>query len=202
MLKNYDRYKNIDSKKYNKFSIQKLLWRKPSDKIIIPEIKKIKNLDILDVGIGTAWYAKVFLSQNNKITGVDINPHLCEENIEIIKAKATDFASKILEKKEMVFSSWTSEYLSPDDFLQFLNECKKVLKPRGILQFTIIANKAWGSFYIKAAKLKGIIKYNYSKKEIEKMLVEKSFSVKKILNLNSYGKIPWAYYFECEFINE
>ena len=52
-MKNYNRYKSISNKQYEKKGIMYYLCRKPSDKKIFPIINKIKNKEVLEIGIGT-----------------------------------------------------------------------------------------------------------------------------------------------------
>lgn len=195
-MKNYERYKSINGKQYEKKGIMHCLCRKPSDKKIFPIINKIKNKEVLEIGLGTGYYTKTFLKNKCKVIGVDINPHLGKElGIKVIKAKADDFSKYLKNKKfDVVASFWMTEYLDKNQFENFIKESKKVLKKNGKLITTVISNKGLGWLYIFFAKtIKGINKYYYSEKQITNSLKEKEFNSVQIIKLNSWLGIPWAY---------
>jgi ubiquinone/menaquinone biosynthesis C-methylase UbiE len=86
-MKNYDRYKSVTSVAYGKKGIMDYLAKIPSDKKLIPLISQIKDKNILDVGLGTGYYTR-FLIEDNEITGIDQNPHLCKLPIKVYKGDA------------------------------------------------------------------------------------------------------------------
>jgi cyclopropane fatty-acyl-phospholipid synthase-like methyltransferase len=169
--------------------------RKPSDrKIIIPRISQIKGKRILDVGLGTGWYTK-FLLKDNKVVGVDQNPHLCRLPITVHKGDATQLAGLVGEERfDVVLSTWMTEYLNGQQLQQFFNAARKVLKNDGKLMCTMISKCGFGFLYVTAAKIiRGIDKYNYTRKYVRDTLKEAGFTDIEIINLNSWLYIPWAY---------
>lgn len=193
-MENYERYKNVTADSYEKKGIMYYLCQIPSDKKLIPLLSKIENKKILDVGCGSGLYTK-FLTEKNKVTGIDQNPHLCRLSIPVHKGDATRFSNIIgNEKFDIVISTWMTEYLNYEQLTAFLTESKKMLNEQGMFVSTFISAYCIGYTYVKLAKiLKGIDKYCYSKTKIEKLLSQTGFKKIKFINLNSWLKIPWAY---------
>ena len=193
-MKNYDRYKNITSETYEKKGIMNYLAKIPSDKKLIPLISQIKDKDILDVGLGTGYYTRLLI-EDNKVTGVDQNPHLCKLPIKVYKGDATELAKLVKgEKFDIVFSTWMTEYLDEEQLSVFFAESKKVLKDDGTFITTVISKYGLGFVYITMAKLlRGINKYYYHPREVIKKLKATGFSDVKIIKLNSWLHVPWAY---------
>jgi len=193
-MHNYERYKTVTAESYEKKGILYRV-RKPSDDgMIIPLISHIKGKRILDVGLGTGWYTK-FLLEDNAIVGIDQNPHLCRLSITVHKGDATKLTELVGgEKFDVVLSTWMTEYLDGQQLQQFFNEARKVLKDDGQLMTTIISKYGFGFLYITAAKMiRGIDKYNYTRKSTLDMLGKAGFTDIEIINLNSWLYIPWAY---------
>jgi ubiquinone/menaquinone biosynthesis C-methylase UbiE len=193
-MKNYERYKSVNAEDYDKKSLMSLFCRIPSDRKIIPYISCLNNKKILDVGLGTGFYTKI-LMENNKVVGIDQNIHLCKLSIPLYKGDATQLSNIVgNEKFDVVFSTWMTEYLNPDQLSSFLTEAKKVLNEQGMLISTFISNYCLGCAYIKLAKiLKNIDKYYYSKKQILELISQAGFKDIEIININSWLNIPWAY---------
>ncbi|MGA2914999.1 MAG: class I SAM-dependent methyltransferase [Sedimentisphaerales bacterium] len=188
-MENYERYKNITADSYEKKRIMYYLCQIPSDK------------KILDVGCGSGLYTK-FLIKKNKVVGIDQNPHLCRLSIPLHKGDATQL-SKIIgdEKFDMVFSTWMTKYLNPEQLSAFLSEAEKVLNKQGIFISTFISNYCLGCAYIKFAKqLKNVDKHRYSKKQISELIDRVGFRNIEIININSRLNIPWAYLATAEKI--
>lgn len=192
--KNWERYKNILPKDYDKRGISYFIFRLPSDKKIMPIIHQIKRKKICDVGCGTGYYTKI-LAKNNYVIGIEKNPHLSRHlKIKVIEGNAVDFSKKLKEKFDIVFSTWMTEYLKKDDLLLFLKESLKVLKPRGKIITTIISDTGLGKLYtFLAKKIKKIDKYCYSSKDVIKFLAKAKFKNIEIIKLNSWFSIPWAF---------
>jgi ubiquinone/menaquinone biosynthesis C-methylase UbiE len=193
-MKNYERYKSVNTADYDKKTFMSLLCRIPSDRKIIPYIAGLKGKKILDVGLGTGYYTKI-LVEKNKVVGIDQNIHLCRLSIPLYKGDATQL-SKIVgdEKFDIVFSTWMTEYLNPEQLSAFLGEAKKVLNEQGIFVSTFISNYCFGYAYVKLAKiLKNIDKFCYSKKQILELISQAGFKDIEIINISSWLNIPWAY---------
>jgi SAM-dependent methyltransferase len=170
------------------------LVRIPSDKKLIPLIAGIKGKKILDVGLGTGRYTRLLLN-DNKVIGVDQNPHLCQLPIKIHQGDATQLAELAGDEKfDVVFSTWLTEYLNPEQLSGFFRQAKTVLTNKGQLISTVISKHGFGFLYITAAKLlKDISKYNYDEHQVRNKLREAGFTDVSIVNLSSWLSIPWAY---------
>jgi SAM-dependent methyltransferase len=193
-MENYDRYKTATAESYEKKGVMDYLVRIQSDRRLIPLIGGIKGKRILDVGLGTGRYTRLLL-QANQVVGVDRNPHLCPFQIEVHRGDATQLAELVgAERFDIVFSTWMTEYLSPEQLSGFFRQAKMVLNDNGELMSTIISKYGFGFLYVTAAKLlRGIDKYNYTKERVVDMLREAGFADIEIINLNSWLYIPWAY---------
>ena len=195
-MKNFERYKTTNAKNYDKMGFCYLLWRKPSDRKMFPLIQSITKKNVCDVGCGTGYYSKLFLKNNNYTIGIDQNTHLSNGlDMNVIEADATGFSSETNNKKiDVVFSAWMTEYLNEEQLLSFFEESYKVLDEEGELITTVISKRGWGYLYIKLAKLiKKIGKYNYKKEKIVHLLNQAGFQNIKIISLNSWLSVPWAY---------
>ena len=170
------------------------LVRIPSDKKLVPIISQIKGKKILDVGPGTGRYTSLLL-KDNEVVGIDRNPHLCRLPIKVHQGDATQLAQLVEANSfDMVFSTWMTEYLNPEQLVVFLGETKKVLNEQGMLISTFISNHCFGYAYITLAKmLKNIDKYYYSKKQILELISHAGFKDIEIVNVSSWLGIPWAY---------
>jgi ubiquinone/menaquinone biosynthesis C-methylase UbiE len=193
-MANVDRYKAQTAESYEKKCLMDYLVRIPSDKKLVPLISQIKGKKILDVGPGTGRYTKLLLS-NNEVIGIDRNPHLCRLPIKVLQADATQFVGLVGSQSfDMVFSTWMTEYLNPQQLGTFFRQAKAAIKQGGELVTTIVSKHGFGFLYITAAKMiRGIDKYNYSKREVCDILREAGFKEISIVNLSSWLGIPWAY---------
>jgi cyclopropane fatty-acyl-phospholipid synthase-like methyltransferase len=193
-MANYDRYKTVTTESFEKKDIMEYLVRIPSDKKLLPIISQIKGKKILDVGLGTGCYTKLLL-KDNEVVGVDQNPHLCRLPIKVHKGDATQLAQLVeTHSFDTVFSTWMTEYLNPEQLSSFFKQSRMALKQGGKLVTTVISKHGFGFLYITAAGLlRGVSKYNYSKREVCDKLREAGFKEISIVNLNSWLGVPWAY---------
>jgi ubiquinone/menaquinone biosynthesis C-methylase UbiE len=194
MNKNYDRYAGITAEQYDKKTIMSYFCRIPADRKLLPILEGIKNSNILDVGLGTGRYTQLLTTQN-RVTGIDTNPHLCKLPITVHKGDAGDISRLVgSEKFDVVLSTWMTEYLNCDQLRAFFEESKKVLAERGRLMTTMISKYGFGFLYVAAAKLiRSIDKYNYKQKKVVNMLEDTGFCDIEIINLYSWLYVPWAY---------
>jgi ubiquinone/menaquinone biosynthesis C-methylase UbiE len=193
-MANYERYKQETAESYEKKCLMDYLVRIPSDKKLLPIISKIKGKKILDVGPGTGRYTKILLNDNDVI-GIDRNPHLCRVPIKVLSADATQFVGLVGPQSfDTVFSTWMTEYLNPEQLSVFFQQARIAIKQGGELVTTIVSKHGFGFLYITAAGLlRGVSKYNYSKREVSDKLRDAGFKEISIVNLNSWLGIPWAY---------
>jgi len=191
---NYDRYKTVTTESFDKKDVMYYLVRIQSDRKLIPFISQIKGKKILDVGPGSGRYTKLLLN-DNEVIGIDRNPHLCRLPIKVLQADATQFVGLVgAQSFDMVFSTWMTEYLNPQQLGTFFRQARSAIKQGGELVTTIVSKHGFGFLYITAAKMiRGIDKYNYSKREVCDILREAGFKEISIVNLSSWLGIPWAY---------
>jgi ubiquinone/menaquinone biosynthesis C-methylase UbiE len=197
-MANYDRYKAETAESYEKRCLMDYLVRIPSDKKLVPIILQIKGKKILDVGPGTGRYTSLLL-KDNEVVGIDRNPHLCRLPIKVLQSDATQFVGLVGARSfDTVFSTWMTEYLNPEQLSTFFKQARMALKENGELVTTIVSKCGFGFLYINAAKMiRGTDKYNYTKKTVANMLKEAGFADIKIINLDSWLHIPWAYLIVC-----
>lgn len=193
-MANYDRYKTETSASYEKKCLMDYLVRIPSDKKLVPFISQIKGKKILDVGPGSGRYTSLLL-KDNEVLGIDRNPHLCRLPIKVLKADATQFVGLVgVQSFDMVFSTWMTEYLNPEQLSSFFKQVRIAVKPGGEFVTTIVSKHGFGFLYITAAGLlRGVKKYNYSKREVSDKLKDAGFKEISIINLSSWLGFPWAY---------
>jgi ubiquinone/menaquinone biosynthesis C-methylase UbiE len=193
-MANYDRYKAETAESYEKRCLMDYLVRIPSDKKLVPIISQIKGKKILDVGPGTGRYTSLLL-KDNEVVGIDQNPHLCRLPIKVHQGDATQLAQLVeAHSFDMVFSTWMTEYLNPQQLITFFRQAKIAIKQGGELVTTIVSKHGFGFLYITAAKMiRGTDKYNYTKKYAADMLKDAGFVDIEIINLDSWFHIPWAY---------
>jgi cyclopropane fatty-acyl-phospholipid synthase-like methyltransferase len=161
----------------------------------MPVLSEYRDKKVLDVGLGTGYYTRLLCAQNNDVVGVDRNPHLCRLPIKVYGGDATEL-SKLTEGKkfDLVLSMWMTEYLDSRQLQAFFAESKKVLKSDGKLITTVIANQGLGFLYVTGAKIvKGINKYCYKRKTTVDMLKRAGFENVRVVLLNSWCFVPWAY---------
>jgi len=194
-MENFERYQKINPKHFDTKGLRYLLWRIPSDRVLMPIINKIKNKKVLEVGPGAGYYTKRLLSVGNTVSGVDENIHLCKDlPIRCIEGNAADFASRFAEHFEVIFSAWVTEYLDSQQINNFIGQSYTALDAGGIFLSTFISTGGWGFVYIALARyIRRIRKYNYKQKLIKSLLQEAGFQEVEIIPLRSWLSIPWAF---------
>jgi ubiquinone/menaquinone biosynthesis C-methylase UbiE len=192
-MQSHERYVNWTPEAYEKQGIMTYLCRMPADRKLVPAISQIKGKSILDVGLGTGDYTRLLIN-DNKIVGVDQNPHLCQLNVKVLKGDATQLSVLVGgEKFDVVLSTWMTDYLNGENMQKFFCEAKKVLKEGGRLMTTTIRPNGWGLVYLFLARYwRGTDKYGCAKKRVVEKLKKAGFNEIQLINLNSWVGIPWA----------
>ena len=143
----YSRYQSVTTALYDKKGLSHYLLRVPTSRYILPLVNFVRDKQIVEVGIGTGYYSKFFQKNRNKITGVDVNPHLCPPEFSVVEASASDFARHITTPHDMIVSFWMTEYLNREELFSFLRESRSVLAQQsGAIFFTIIGYGIGGWF--------------------------------------------------------
>lgn len=200
-IMNYDRYQRLTEQKYNNKKVSQFFMRDQANKVILPYIEKIKNKKILEVGVGYGYYTKIFLENKNNVIGLDANPQLGKHiGIEIIHGYADAIKEKIEEKFEYIVSFFMTEYLPPAEIKKFIEQSIELLDENGIFLTTVISNRGLGGVYIWLARMKGVKKYNYSNKQIKKIIDSKKGVKVKVIPLNTILRIPFAILLEVKKI--
>ena len=192
-MQSHERYVNWTPEAYEKQGIMTYLCRMPADRKLVPAISQIKGKSILDVGLGTGDYTRLLIN-DNKIVGVDQNPHLCQLNVKVLKGDATQLSELVGgEKFDVVLSTWMTDYLNGENLQKFFCEAKKVLKEDGRLITTTIRPNGWGLVYLFLARYwRGTDKNGCAKKHVIEKLKIAGFNDIQLVNLNSWLGIPWA----------
>lgn len=190
-MANYDRYKekSQSEKKYNRRGLSYWMMRHIPDKTIKPYLEKIEGESVLEVGVGYGYYKKQYFDKNTVI-GYDVNPFLGKNlGIEIIEGRAGDIA-KVSRKFDRVMSFFMTEYLDTIELEKFINDsCDALLEKNGVFVTTVIVDQGLGTLYTRLARAKGIQKYSYSYKDLEKMLHGRNY---RFIRLDSYLHVPFA----------
>ena len=192
-MQSHERYTNYTPQSYEKQGIMTWLCRMPADRKLIPAISRIKDKSILDVGLGTGDYTRL-LTSDNRVVGVDQNPHLCLLPIKVYKGDATELSSLVgAEKFDIVLSTWMTDYFDGEKLQKFFCEAKKVLKAGGQLITTTIRPNGWGLVYLFLARYwRGVDKHACAKRRVVEKLNNAGFTDVNLINLNSWLGIPWA----------
>jgi predicted TPR repeat methyltransferase len=193
-MTSYDRYEGMSSDQCVKKSLMYYMCRVPANRKLIPTVAGLENKNILDVGLGSGYYTRLLLKKN-KVTGIDQNPHLCQLPIKVHKGDASSLSDIAKDEKfDVVLSTWMTDYLSPDLVQKFFIEARKVLSNGGELIATFPDSFGLAFFYIWAARhIRKVQKYAHNKSNTVEMLKKAGFNDIKIIKLNSWLCIPWAF---------
>jgi|WetSurMetagenome_2_1015567.scaffolds.fasta_scaffold155487_2 predicted TPR repeat methyltransferase len=194
-MTSYDRYEGLSADQCVKKSLMYYICRVPANKNLIPAVLSLENKKVLDVGLGSGYYTQLLLKNNNSVVGIDQNPHLCKLPVKVYKADASGLSDVVKDEKfDVVLSTWMTDYLSPEIVEKFFIESKKVLRDGGKLMATFPDTYGIGYFYVWAARhIRKVQKYTHNKKNTIAMLEKAGFTEIKIVKLNSWLCIPWAF---------
>ncbi|MDD5439943.1 MAG: class I SAM-dependent methyltransferase [Candidatus Omnitrophica bacterium] len=192
-MPNYERYKKKPRISALEDRISCLIWKGPSDKVILPFIGGIHGMKVCDVGCGPGAYARIFLEQGNSVTGVDKNPGRCAVPITVYNEDAADFAHCLDSACDVVFSAWLTEYLDGEQLEKFFCQAYQALKPGGTFITTVIRTRGWGWLYVTMARrFRGIRKYYYPQALVSDTLSKAQFTSVRVLTLPGALGLPWA----------
>lgn len=117
--------------------------------------KSKQNVRFYEVGTGKGANTSILLKMGFSGVGYELNPKACLTtallNKQYIDAgkfvvKNENFiTTDIVERVDFVFSSMVIEHLSQEEVAAYINKCKAVLKPNGVVISLVPANmKYWG----------------------------------------------------------
>lgn len=180
--KGHERYRKFDRRRYHRKGLSYLLYRSMGDRVILPLLAEIREKDVLEIGLGAGYYTEFLLENGNRVTGVDMNPHMGEHlPVTIHKGPADEFSRDIGEDSaDVVASFWMTEYLAPREVTAFVREAIVVLRPGGLFLSTFVADRGWGWFYRTMSRLKGISKYCYNRGTVAPSLAGRSYEITPI----------------------
>ena len=199
--------KKSKKQEYNNFSSIDKEWWEPEGKFrilhkILPiriDYKKIKKLDILDLGCGGGLTCEPLARLGASVTGVDF----VEENIKVAKNHASqsnlnisyfhnDIDSILIKKKyDLILILEVLEHL--DNWESLIKKIKKNLKPKGKIVFSTINKTQLAkitSIFIAENILNWVPKntHDYNKlikpEDLIKVLKKNKFKIKNIEGMN------------------
>lgn len=108
----------------------------------------ISNAKILDVGCGYGRYLRPFLNKDYKITGIELNRNIINQNKKdgLFCLTPEEFDKNNVEQFDMLIISHLIEHFPPDKLVDFMEKYLGVLKSNGIL---ILATPIHTSYFYK-----------------------------------------------------
>lgn len=178
----HERYRHFNRRRYHRQGLSYLIYRKMGDRVILPHLDQIRGQEVLEVGLGAGYYTEILLRNGNRVTGIDVNPHMgAHLPVTIYEAPADDFSRHIGEDSvDVVASFWMTEYLSPREATAFVREAGVVLRPGGLFLSTFVADRGWGWFYRTASRVRGITKHGYHESEMAVLLEGRAHDIVQI----------------------
>ena len=166
---------------------------------ILDNIKKIENLDILDLGCGGGLTCEPLSRLKANVTGIDFikeniniaKKHALKSNLNIKYIHADLEALNIKKKYDLILMLEVIEHI--DNWEQYISQIKKNLRPNGSIIFSSINKTQLSKFfaiYVAENLLNWIPKntHNFNKlvspKKLEKILIQNNFIIKNITGMN------------------
>lgn len=136
-------------------SLDKIFTSKREEKQLLTFIRRLiltKDMQILDVGCGYGRNMRLLWNQTAaQIDGVDVNPHIVEENrkkglsCRTVEEFMSDMSKQGSPCYDCMIFSHIIEHFLPEDLKRFLDDYLRFLKPGG---YIIIATPLlWDGFY-------------------------------------------------------
>lgn len=125
--------RDIKQKIFKTYEIPDPIRIKKVVKFIWKYFGEVKGLNILDCGISKGGVADILSGEGANCFGVDINPRKIKD-INIIQGDLNKGIPEFGIKFDVIFAGEIIEHLFNDT--QFIQECKKILRPKGLLIIT------------------------------------------------------------------
>jgi predicted TPR repeat methyltransferase len=143
MVKKFiEQYNDKLSSVYDKASKGEFAWTPPKElkKLIKQHLKK--DLNVLDIGVGTGQTAKIFINSGASVTGLDISQKMLASAGSKLKFKELirhdiekGLPSELKKEKfDIIVACGILEFVR--DIEKVLKDIKKLLKPNGLIVFT------------------------------------------------------------------
>jgi len=216
MKKTIEKYNDQLSTKYDIATQGEFKWTAPS--VFIKNIKPFmkKNIDVLDIGVGTGQTSEIFFCKGIKVTGIDISQKMLDvawskyKFKKLIKYDAELGLSNIFseDKFDIITAVGVLEFVK--NIKKTLKEMKQLLKKDGIIAFTYEVYKPnsklgtkktspIGAGSLDSHELLKFMVYRRTPAEIRKILDDLSLRILRkeafIAYLKSKLKIPVLYEF-------
>jgi predicted TPR repeat methyltransferase len=195
VMRGHERYERLDAETYEKPTLMMWLCRNTSDTVLRPMLGKIRNCNVLDVGLGTGLYTKILLANGCSVIGVDQHPHLCKVPVKVHQGDATTLTAVVGQKEfDAVVSTWMTDYLGAESLETFFAQAYAVLGDGGQLLTTVVRRCAVSLLYVTAAKrVRGVNKFCYRPEAIEAMVKKAGFDSVRLVPLDAMLGMGWAY---------
>ncbi len=136
---NYETFAKIYADSVDEKPIH-VYYERPNTWSLLPA--SLANLEVLDVGCGSGWYAEKLITAAAKVTAIDLSPTMISLTKERLKGNATvlqanienplDFFSD--EKFDIIIAPLVIHYVW--DWQALFKEFARVLKPQGLFIFS------------------------------------------------------------------
>ena len=138
--------KRWETKGYEYYQSPKVKKEKVSDYQfnILERRFNLKNLRILEIGVGSGRDMKRFEKAGAKLFGLDISSKFIEDIKKEFDGKfyamdARDISNLKVKNLDLIYSRWSLFFLKYKEFKSFLKDSKKVLAPNGKIMISLRA---------------------------------------------------------------
>lgn len=126
----------MDSKQqvFEDFVVPDSIRIRKVSKFIHQHFKDVKTLAVLECGVARGGLADTLSGKGARCFGIDIHPRSIE-GVEIVQADLNEGFPRFETNFDVIFAGEVMEHLFDD--VKFINSCKKLLKPNGLLILTV-----------------------------------------------------------------
>lgn len=167
---------------FEDFAVPDPVRIKKTAKFIHRHFKDIKSLTVLECGVTKGGLAEMLSKEGAQCFGVDIHPRSVD-GVDIVQVDLNKGFPKFKTNFDIIFAGEVMEHLFDD--VGFINDCRKLLKPGGLLILTVpnlvfSINRLLMLF--GRTPLFAYAKYHYhmyTKKTLSKMITDGGFEILK-----------------------